>query len=378
MEEKIYQEEVVEAPAEQRFFCLKTANQWIREAMTMPPQKRLFGDFWFEDEVCVMFAETNAGKSILAVQIADSISRGADIYPLRNETDAQPVLYFDFELEMRQFCARYSLDGAEPYIFSDNFIRVNRDFDSILPCGDHCEYICEQIERSMIQAGAKVGILDNITFLGDELEKSAGALPLMKKLKEIKQRGGFSFLVLAHCPKRSSCQEITKNDIQGSSMILNFADSAFSIGLSRQGSDVRYLKQQKVRNTSFTYTRYNVLTARLTKDYNKMVFTFTGTSQEAEHLDKPVPVDKEQKMTEVGEMFNDDKSAREIARELNLSHTTVLRYLKELRQNGRISTGGTGTGEDVPDVPSVPDVPPCSTDVPAASSKPKRKKKPEK
>ena len=68
---------------------IKTANEWIEEAKFKPIPKMLFGDFWFEYELCILFADTNLGKSILAVQIANSISKGEPIEGIdgaRNES----------------------------------------------------------------------------------------------------------------------------------------------------------------------------------------------------------------------------------------------------------------------------------------------------
>ena len=170
MDEKLYQEETIEEQERRSLFRMKTANDWMSEAEKKPKQKHLFGDFWFENELCVLFADTNVGKSILAVQIADSISRGAPISPLCVDAEPQLVLYFDFELSERQF-----------------FIRLDIDVDAEIPYGDYCQYVCDQIEAVMLDAGAQTAILDNITYLGEELEKSKGALSLMKRLKDIKQ-----------------------------------------------------------------------------------------------------------------------------------------------------------------------------------------------
>ena len=65
-----------DASEPEEFFVLKPANQWMTEAKETPVPKMLFGQFWFEGELCILFADTNVGKSILAVQIADGISRG--------------------------------------------------------------------------------------------------------------------------------------------------------------------------------------------------------------------------------------------------------------------------------------------------------------
>jgi len=66
----------------QSLFTVKTANDWIEEAKLNPIPNMLFSEFWFENEVCILFADTNLGKSILAVQIANSISKGSSNWRL--------------------------------------------------------------------------------------------------------------------------------------------------------------------------------------------------------------------------------------------------------------------------------------------------------
>ena len=91
-----------EAKESKGLFTVKTASRWIEQAKTRPIPKMLFGEFWFEGELCILFADTNLGKSILAVQIGNSISRGEQIRGFKLETPKQPILYFDFELSSFQ------------------------------------------------------------------------------------------------------------------------------------------------------------------------------------------------------------------------------------------------------------------------------------
>lgn len=358
MQNNNVQEEIAMLISPHSYFAFKSANDWMRQAKTLPVQKKLFGDLWLENEAAVLFAETNAGKSILAVQIADSISRGVASGPFEVTAGAQRVLYFDFELCERQFSIRYTVDGEDGYVWSDNLIRVEIDADAEYPAGDYCQYICDQIEEVMLRCQATVGIIDNITYLGEELEKSKGALPLMKRLKEIKKKHNFSFLMLAHCPKRNASRPLTKNDLQGSMMIMNFVDAAFAVGMSRKGSDIRYLKQLKVRNSGFTYGKDSVLNCRIVKDYNFLKFDFQGTSREVEHLEHADEVTREEQQTTICNLYDGGESARSIARELGLSHTTVNRYLNEMFNNGSLKKRGTGT---VPNDTEIPPVPECST-----------------
>lgn len=101
---------VFEETAPHRMFLIKTANEWMAEAKMLPPQKKLIGELFFENETTILFGETNSGKSIAAVQFADCISRGAGFGPLENTAGAQKVVYFDFELTKRQFSVRYTDD----------------------------------------------------------------------------------------------------------------------------------------------------------------------------------------------------------------------------------------------------------------------------
>jgi RecA-family ATPase len=83
----------------------------------------LFGKFWYEGELCILFADSNLGKSILAVQIANSINTGIPIVPFEFEAERQPVLYYDFELTSKQLEARYSRDFTDHYAFRDDLYR---------------------------------------------------------------------------------------------------------------------------------------------------------------------------------------------------------------------------------------------------------------
>ena len=89
---------------------VKTASDWMRTAADKPVPKMLFGEFWLEGELGVMFADTGKGKSILAVQMAEAIARGSGIEPMKTTAQAQTVLYLDFELTEKQFEMRYTED----------------------------------------------------------------------------------------------------------------------------------------------------------------------------------------------------------------------------------------------------------------------------
>jgi archaellum biogenesis ATPase FlaH len=314
----------------QGLFTVMSANQWLAQAASHPIPKMLFGELWYEGELCILFADTNMGKSILAVQIGDSISKGSAINGFTLEAASLTVLYFDFELSAKQFEARYSNSYAKHYYFDDkNFLRVEINPDADLPPNTDFEaFLNQSVEHKVAETCAKVLIIDNLTYLRSGTETAKDALPLMKQLKSLKKRYNLSILVLAHTPKRDLSKPITRNDLQGSKMLINFCDSCFAIGESFSDKNLRYIKQIKARNTEIIYDIENVANCEITKPDNFLHFNFLGYGREAEHLRTPSDGDREQRINTARKLRGQGKSNREIARQMNVSEGAIRKWLR--------------------------------------------------
>ncbi|WP_017732532.1 AAA family ATPase [Nafulsella turpanensis] len=311
-------------------FTVKPANAWIDSARKRPIPRMLFGEFWFEGELCILFADTNLGKSILAVQIANSISRGLGIGGFKLEAQKQAVLYFDFELSDKQFENRYSVNFEVHYVWDDKFFRVEINPDAEIPDKQSFEdYLNSSLERAIVETGAKVLVIDNLTYLKNETERAKDALPLMKHLKALKSKYGLSIMALAHTPKRDSSKPLTGNDLQGSRMLLNFCDSCFAIGASRQDSHLRYIKQIKQRNTEQIYGDDNVCLCQIEKPHNFLQFSFIGCVAEWDHLKQSSEGDKEKRNAEVLELHRQGISNVDIAKRYGVSEGAVRKWLKK-------------------------------------------------
>jgi len=322
-----------EAKESKGLFTVKTASRWIEQAKTRPIPKMLFGEFWFEGELCILFADTNLGKSILAVQIGNSISRGEQISVFQLEAKRQPILYFDFELSDKQFENRYSKKFEHHYNFDSNFIRVEINPDAVIPETQSFEdYLNQSLERSILETQAKVLIIDNLTYLKNETEKARDALPLMKHLKALKNKYGLSILALAHTPKRDLSKPITRNDLQGSKMLMSFTDSSFTIGESQKDKIIRYLKQIKVRQNEFVFDSENVCVCQISKPHNFLQFEFVDFGTEREHLKEISEKDKGQKVDEAIELKKQGKSNIEIARRFGVSEGAIRKWIKKANQ----------------------------------------------
>ena len=95
-----YQDESEESEGDfaDDYFVLQSANDALEEGKNQPEPRNLWKQIWFENEILCLFSDSNLGKSILAVQIAQDVAY------------TEKVLYFDFELSVKQFQRRYTDD----------------------------------------------------------------------------------------------------------------------------------------------------------------------------------------------------------------------------------------------------------------------------
>jgi DNA-binding NarL/FixJ family response regulator len=313
-------------------FIIKPASDWLKPDSDQPGDEMLFGEFWHEGELCILFADTNVGKSILAVQIGNSISRGESIAGFPMKQQPENILYFDFELSTSQFEKRYTSVIHGNYHFAPNFYRLvfNPNANGMRKFASYADYINNALENSIISSKARVIIIDNITCLRSGTDSAASAVNLMRNLQTLKNKYRLSVLVLAHTPKRNPAKPVTRNDLQGSKMLLNFADSAFAIGESQTINGRRYLKQIKQRSSSQVYGAANISLCSIVKPYNFLQFEFNGYSTEAHHLMHYTEQHRQNTETHVQQLRSQGFSIRQIAVETRLSSSTVERLLKRL------------------------------------------------
>ncbi len=311
---------------------IKSANAWIEQAKLRAIPKMLFSEFWFENELCILFSDTNLGKSILGVQICDSISKGIPIYGFKLEKEPSKVLYFDFELSDKQFEKRCSNNYQDHYDFHNNFLRAEINPETVLPeiFKSYEEFLCHRIEKKIISQNIKILVIDNITYLRNDTEKAKDALHLMKLLNSLKKKYSLSVLVLAHTPKRDATKPITKNDLSGSKMLMNFCDSSFAIGNSFQQNGLRYLKQIKQRNTEHIYDSNNVVLCNIEKKHNFLEFNFQGFDNEHDHLKVYNTNNSDDRLNTIHELKNQGLSNVKIGEKLKISEGTVRNLIKNV------------------------------------------------
>ena len=303
--------EIKQVSKNAELLIVKTANEWMQLARNMPDDVKLYDELWFEGESCFLFGGPGSGKSILSVQIAVAISQ------------FQPVLYCDFELNIRQFRKRYKTISGVEFVFPENFYRAefmkDIEFDGTA--------LIESIDVNAQKIGAKILIIDNISWIIENSEKGDIAGVFMKRLSQLKHNSGYSILTIAHTPKRDDSNPITIYDMAGSMRLQNFIDSSFAIVESHKSEGLRYLKQTKCRSEEKAYGFENVLVLQLQQnELGFLHFYQVGTSVETEHLKKPTDNERMEKKEQCLKLLKDGKSYREIQQELGLSLGAVNKY----------------------------------------------------
>ena len=212
----------------------------IEDGKKKPPIHRLWGDFWWENELVFLFADNGIGKSILATQIAYDIAKGKSECS-EVEMPPQAVLYFDFELSDRQLARRYK--NAK---FPKNLVRctISEEVDS----EEFSMNVIDGIRSKLLDTGAKVMILDNLSYLSTQTAEAEYAGVIMDGLTRLKRELNISIMVIAHTPKIEEWKPLSKTNMAGSKILSNFADGVFAIGRTRNGG--RYLKLLKTRMVS--------------------------------------------------------------------------------------------------------------------------------
>lgn len=301
-------------------FTIRSANETMRQAALMKEPTKLYDEFWYEDEMGCLFADSNVGKSVLAVQIANEIAK-----------KGMKVLYFDFELSDKQFECRYKdeQDGT-PYQFPDKLYRVcMNNLRVCCKAEELADRIIENIESCVNETQAKVVIIDNLTWIINTGRSVQMAGELMKRLDALKREHGLSMLILAHTKKRNMSKAITQNDLGGSKMIFNFLDSAFAIGMSAKDPRTRYVKQLKTRYSEMKYGSDNVMLCCIKKEDNFLQFIIDGYDEESNHLKKLKGKDMQEIIAQIKALRAQGKSYREIARELGISSSSAERWDKQ-------------------------------------------------
>ena len=269
-------------------FHVEPMNKCIEDAHLLPPLIPLYPDIVLEGDLSIIFGQSGIGKTIFAMQIARYIA----------EHDKR-VLYVDCEMTPRQ---------------------------------EHpAEDILKGIEEVAVANYVNVVFIDNITALGQSLDRSADAGTLMASLNALKKKYNWTLVVLNHVPKMFSGNvPLSLSAMQGSAKINQLIDDAIGIAQSCIDSNLVYVKQCKWRNGELTMGADHVAVYERCKDeYGNLGFVSRGFGTEQEHLSIENSNEREEIKARVRELSAKGMTQTAIAEKFGISQSKVSRLLKE-------------------------------------------------
>jgi hypothetical protein len=336
---------------------VRSASDWMAAAATQATPLRLWGPLWYEGETTILFSTTNAGKSVAAVQVAEAIASGTGAMGFETEAEPQRVLYLDFEMSAKQFERRYSRDFRDHHAFHPNFLRAEINPDVLADEDNFDVAVRAAIEEQVVATGARVVIVDNLTFISRQSQEAKDALPLMRALYKMKREHGLSMLILGHTPKRDPSRPLSINDVAGSAHLANLVDAIVGLGRSAKDPSYRYLKQLKQRSSEEEYGADAVAVLSIEKAHNFLGFTRIGTAPEADHLAETSVSEKAHRDASILALHEQGHSYREVAAKLSCSKNTVGRVVKEAERKAQLDSlalpddTGTAKSSDSRNVP---------------------------
>lgn len=302
---------------------VESASAAVTRGSQEPPQVPLtdtLAGVWMSGDVTILYAYTNMGKSILATQLADEAGR-----------KGHKVIYCDFEMKARTFADRYSDERTEEKA-ELHFLRLTRNLRGLDTASITESGLLTDIASAMLQYGATVLVVDNLSYVCADAEKGQVAAEFLHRLQDMSTEHGWSILVIAHTPKRDRVRELRLSDLAGSQHLGNFCDAAFAIGAVR-GSDEVYIKQTKSRR-QYVYDENNVAVFRIVKDGAMLRFQWQRTDCEstliADDWQREQAQQRNDFIDQVRESRREGKTIRETATALGVSSSKVQRALNHV------------------------------------------------
>lgn len=239
----------------------RRANDYLAGRKRFREPEMLFDEFWREGELALLFGGAGSGKSILAVQVADALSRGGGICGFRAPRGRRRVLYVDLRHTDEQFLMRcawseniYPRRG--PHTFSKNLLR-----DRPLPGQD----LCEWLRAYVVENGIQAVIIDDLSATKNTHDGTRETLRLMRQLRQLRDELRISILVLAESRGPRKGSTANEADLGRSQVLCTAADSVFGAARCLLRCGKHYLVQTRARSSSIYWTSANAPVARVAR-----------------------------------------------------------------------------------------------------------------
>jgi len=289
---------------------LRTAHDRIISGIKAGRPQMVFDEFWREGELALMFGEAGTGKSLLAMQLADTLAAGGDIPWFRMDCPAGKTLYVDLSMSDRQFASRHSYRGKRG---EDRAWQVSKRLYCDRP-GDESELI-EWLERQIGAEKLKYVVIDDLSSIMRTCDGTRETVAVMRGLRRICGRFGVSILVVMQSEAPKVNAGVSERDLGRQRSLCRLADSVFGIGHHRTRAGYVYLAQTRSHSSRPIWTVHNSIPAKVTE--------YRGTA--VLHFEMDISEEERKLVKAVCELRRQGLSFREIAIKVNVSKSRAHR-----------------------------------------------------
>jgi len=225
---------------------LRRANDAFAAGLT--PPRALFGEFWREGELALLFGAAGTGKSLLAVHLAESLARGSGFDGFDGPCKPLSVLYVDLVLSDSQFVMRYSQAARggkrRGYRFSARFFR-DRPADA--------EPLAIWLRRCVVEQKIKAVVIDDLSVVTRSADGTRETFELVHELRKMTRELGVSIMVLADSLAPVFERDIAERDLRRTRVLCGYSDSVFAIETA-PGAGRRNLVQTRSQAGNLVWT----------------------------------------------------------------------------------------------------------------------------
>ena len=287
-------------------------------------RRRLFGDFIFERQLIHFPSERGTGKTWLLLQLCIAISNCFSKYLNESIERYGNTLFLSFEMSEEDIMERIATlykkppEGVGTEISHQSDVLTSKeDFLSIEP------QIISIIERKR----PVLVVLDNFSIAFTGIEKRGEIARAWRNLLKLKDKYGFSLIVVDHT-KKNTRGLATDSDLQsGSGVKSDLSDGDIFIRFSCQNDEFRILKQSKARRTA---RQTGVKLVRFDSDTCWFRW-LKDNADEMEHLNPNVAksIDHDDLLDMAQTLIDSGKTYQQVAKAVGIPKSTLNRKLRK-------------------------------------------------
>ena len=317
-------EEMTKWISEQRHDNLYTFGFLMEAGRNLPPIKKIWGNYIFENGLSHFPSLRGSGKSLFMLQICAAVSSGVNEFLGEKIELTGKTLYVDFEMPDDFIKRRAAELGVKPSFQLSNFI----EHFLVLCTRNSFEKEFPTIVNILNEHQPILMVIDNLksALKNSDTKSSIDMGNFFSILGGIRERFNCAIVVVDHFRKGTKNQK-TDSDLQsGSGTKTDLSDGDFFLRRSDQGDNLRIMKRMKSR-----MFEESDVTKLVRLNPETLWFDLVDNSvNEFEHIAIGSITDQNELLDLAIELRSQGKSFQQIGAVLTRSKSTISRWFKKL------------------------------------------------